>query len=67
MVVSSKTLAITAASTKLSSYGPDFDREYDQLPESLKMIYTPKDYAWMTPERRAKLIEEETMPDCFED
>jgi hypothetical protein len=51
----------------LSSYGPHFDKEYEELPESLKMIYTPKEYAWMTPERRSKLIEEETMPEYFED
>ena len=51
----------------MSSYGEHFDNEYDALPESLKMIYTPKEYAWMTPERRVRLIEEETMPECFED
>jgi hypothetical protein len=51
----------------LSSYGHWFDAEYEALPESLKMIYTPKEYAWMTPERRATLIEEETMPEYYED
>jgi hypothetical protein len=49
------------------SFGSDFDREYEELPESLKKIYTPKEYAWMSPERRALLIEEETLPDYFED
>jgi hypothetical protein len=51
----------------MSSFGQWFDTEYDELPEALKMIYTPKEYAWMSPERRAKLIEEETLPDYFED
>lgn len=51
----------------LSSFGELFDLEYESLPEALKMIYTPKEYAWMSPERRARLIEEETMPEHFED
>ena len=50
-----------------SGYGADFDREYDSLPESIKALYSPKDYAWMPPERRGRLIEEETMPDVGED
>lgn len=50
-----------------TSFGAAFDAEYAALPESLKMIYTPKEYAWMPPERRAKLIEEETMPEVWED
>ena len=49
-----------------SEYGPAFDAEYDQLPESLKLIYTPKEYAWMQPEQRAHLIESECMPDVEE-
>lgn len=51
----------------MSSYGIHFDAEYDALPESLKMIYTPKEYAWMSPERRARIIEEECMPEVGED
>lgn len=51
----------------MSKYGELFDAEYDELPEALKQIYTPKEYAWMSPERRARLIEEETLPEYFED
>ena len=51
----------------MSSFGHWFDAEYDELPEALKLIYTPKEYAWMSPERRQRLIEEETLPDHFED
>jgi hypothetical protein len=54
------------ASTTKTEWGPDFDLEYDQLPAALKMIYSPKEYAWMSPERRVRLIEEETMPDVEE-
>lgn len=52
--------------TTKTDFGPAFDAEYDKLPESLKMVYSPKEYAWMPPERRARLIEEETMPDVEE-
>ena len=48
-----------------SGFGPAFDAEYDALPEALKMVYTPRDYAWLPPERRATLIEEETMPEAY--
>lgn len=57
----------TAQSFSMSEFGPLFDAEYDNLPEGLKLIYSPKEYAWMTPERRARLIDEETLPETFED
>lgn len=50
-----------------SGFGSVFDAEYAALPESIKAIYSPKEYAWMSPERRARLIEEETMPEVPED
>lgn len=50
-----------------TSFGAAFDAEYDALPEALKVIYTPREYAWIPPERRARLIEEETMPEVGED
>lgn len=50
-----------------SGFGPAFDAEYDALPAALKAIYTPREYAWIPPERRARLIEEETMPEVGED
>lgn len=53
--------------TAPSSFGPAFDAEYDALPAALKAIYTPREYAWIPPERRARLIEEETMPEVGED
>lgn len=55
------------AELRPSQWGPAFDAEYSRLPESIKSLYSPKDYAWLPPERRARLIEEETMPDAFED
>lgn len=50
-----------------SVYGPAFDAEYESLPESIRMIYSRKEYAWMPPERRALLVESECMPDVEED
>lgn len=50
-----------------TGFGPDFDAEYDALPEALKAIYTPREFAWMPTERRSRLIEEETMPEVGED
>lgn len=50
-----------------TGFGAAFDHEYDALPESLKMIYSPKEYAWLEPHQRAKIIENETMPEVPED
>lgn len=50
-----------------TGYGAAFDKEYDALPEALKLIYTPKDYAWTPPELRARLIEQECLPEVPED
>lgn len=50
-----------------AAYGAAFAAEYAALPEAVKSVYSPKEYAWMPPERRARLIEEETMPDVAED
>jgi hypothetical protein len=55
------------ARTAPSRFGAAFDAEYEALPESLKLIYTPKEYAWLPPEIRAKVIEQECMPDVAED
>ena len=54
----------TAAPT---GYGAIFDAEYEALPEAIKAIYTPKEYAWLPPEVRARVIEQQTMPEVGED
>lgn len=36
--------------------------EYDELPESIKMNYSPTDYMWLGSSRE-RLIEAETNPD----
>lgn len=50
-----------------TGFGAHFDAEYDSLPESLKLLYTPKEYAWLPPEQRARLVEQECMPEVAED
>ena len=49
-----------------TGYGKEFDKEYDSLPESIKAIVSPKEYAWTNPELRSKLIEQECYPDVEE-
>jgi hypothetical protein len=34
--------------------------EYANLPESIKLIYSFQEYAWMGAERRARLLQDET-------
>ncbi len=50
-----------------TGYGVAFDADYNALPEALKLLYTPKEYAWLDPEIRARVIEQETMPEVGED
>lgn len=37
--------------------------DYDELPEAIKMVHSPKSFAWLGDEARARVIERETMPD----
>ena len=37
--------------------------DYDQLPESIKMLHSAKGFMWLGNEERARVIERETMPD----
>lgn len=36
---------------------------YDGLPEAIKSIYTPREYAWLSDAEKATLIERETEPE----
>lgn len=50
-----------------SGLGAAFDKEYAALPEALKMIYTPKEYGWLDPVDRARLLDDLCMPEATED
>jgi len=37
--------------------------DYKELPEFIKYAYTEEQYAWLTDEGRARLLERETQPE----
>jgi hypothetical protein len=37
--------------------------DYDALPECVKVLYTPQEYAWMSDEQKARLIQDSTEPE----
>lgn len=37
--------------------------DYDYLPESIKMVYSPSQYLWLSDYDKAKLIENECTPE----
>ena len=40
--------------------------DYQKLPEAVKAVYTPKEYAWLDDESRRNLIEDMTLPEVEE-
>lgn len=41
--------------------------DYQSLPESIKAMYTQKEYAWLDDESRENLIKDMTLPEVAED
>jgi len=41
--------------------------DYDQLPECIKCMYTPKEYAWLPAQEKRNIIEDNTLPEVFDD
>lgn len=41
--------------------------EYHQLPESIKTVYSPKEYSWLDDESRRTLQQDMTLPEAEED
>lgn len=41
--------------------------DYEKLPEGIKSVYTPKEYAWLDDESRRRLIEDMTLPEVQEE
>lgn len=37
--------------------------DYDRLPESIKALYTPEQYLWLSDYEKATLIQRETEPE----
>lgn len=46
---------------------PTGDADYDNLPEDIKVHITQKEFRWIGPEGRSKLMREFTEPDYTED
>ena len=40
-----------------------YDPRYNALPTSMKDIYTPKEYAWLSDQEKFNLMERDTDPD----
>jgi len=40
--------------------------DYDQLPEVIKTVYSHKEYAWLSDDEKARLIETECNPEVPE-
>ena len=41
--------------------------DYQSLPESVKAVYTQKEYAWLDDESRNNLLRDMTLPEVAED
>ena len=48
----------------MNNYTPHPD--YDKLPESIKVLYTEKEHAWLTNDTRQRLIEDHCYPEDVE-
>lgn len=36
---------------------------YEELPEALKIVYTPQEYLWLSDQGKATLVQRETEPE----
>jgi len=55
--------SVTDGSLKIqAAMAASIHPDYEQLPESIKMIYSPEQYKWLGDER-LRIIERETQPD----
>jgi hypothetical protein len=50
-----------------TALGSAFEREYDALPAGIKMLYSPKEWAWIGWEQRQHEVDRACLPDCPED
>ena len=41
--------------------------DYDNLPESIKAAYTPKEYAWLPDALKRTIIDDNVLPEVHED
>lgn len=41
--------------------------DYERLPAAIRLLYTPKEYAWLPDDKKATLTTDECMPEWMED
>ena len=41
--------------------------DYDALPEGIKAMYTPKEYAWLPQPLKDNIIDDNVLPEVIED
>jgi len=41
--------------------------DYDGLPDPIKSVYSPEEYAWLTDEQRENVIDDEVYPEPNDD
>lgn len=41
--------------------------QYEQLPDSVRASYSLKEYRWIGDDRRARILDEECLPEVHED
>ena len=54
-------------SVKLEPGGYQHHPDYDGLPEGIKAMYSPKEYAWLPQPLKDSIIEDSTLPEDPED
>lgn len=47
--------------------GYTHDPKYDDLPELIKNLYSPKDYAWLPDDQKRNIVSDNCMPELHED
>lgn len=48
-------------------YGPALLAEYEAQPAAVKLAVTLREYAWMDPEQRIRILDDLCLPDVEED
>lgn len=41
--------------------------DYEELPKAIQCLYSPKEYAWLPEEEKRNIINDNTMPETFDD
>lgn len=56
-------MAASSWKKRITMVQPMSPSDYDQLPESIKALYTQEQYLWLSDDEKATLIQRETEPE----